>query len=285
MYRAVESVRRFLWLALLGLLWHHPVYAQSPAVNLSTDVGLDQRLGEQVPLDVTFRDEAGRTVTLGDYLGDRPVVLGLVYYRCPMLCNQVLNGMLKVLRVVKYDVGKEFDVVLVSIDPRETPDVAAAKKESYVRSYSRPGAEEGWHFLTGDEAAIQRVAQAVGYRYVYDPETDLYAHPAGIMVLTPEGKLGQYFYGIEYFQRDLTLALTESSDNRIGTLVDQIILYCFAYDPTSGKYGLLIMRVIRVLGVGTVLLLASYIVVMSLRDRRRAAARALGSTNLKGGKA
>jgi len=200
-------------------------------------------------------------------------VLALIYYRCPSLCNQILNGMLAAFRIVKHDLGKQYEVVCISIDPRETPDLAAQKKESYVKSYGRSGAADGWHFLTGAEEQINRVANAVGYHYKYIPETDIYAHAAGIVVCTPDGKLGQYFYGIEYSPRQLELALADSSNGKLGSLVDAITLWCTVYDPATGTYQFMILRVIQVFGVLTVIALATF-VLRGLRAERRAAAAA-----------
>ncbi|GIV02015.1 MAG: electron transporter SenC [Fimbriimonadales bacterium] len=252
---------RFLFVCSL-LLGAVAAFAQpKEQLNLLNDVRIDQRLGEPLPLEATFKDESGREVKLGEYFQkNRPVVLALIYYRCPSLCNQILNGMLAAFRIVKYDIGKDFDVVCISIDPRETPDLAAAKKKSYIESYHRPSAESGWHFLTGTEDQIKKVADAVGYHYKYVPESDIYAHAAGIVVCTPEGKLGQYFYGIEYSPRELELALTESSQGQIGNLVDAITLWCTVYDPATGSYQFLILRVIQVAGILTVLILGTFIV-------------------------
>jgi protein SCO1 len=231
-------------------------------------VGFDQRLDVQVPLDVPFRDEAGRTVRLGDYLGKRPVILTLNYYNCPMLCTIELNGLVRSLLTLSFDVGDQFDIVTLSINPRETSAMAAAKKASYLKRYGRASAERGWHFLTGDEQSIEQVARAVGFRYVYDRESDQYAHPAGFVILTPQGRISRYFYGIEYPPRDLRLGLIEASAQKIGTPVDQLLLLCFHYDPSTGKYNLVIMNVIRILSVATVLALGTFMFVMFRRDRR-----------------
>jgi len=232
-------------------------------------VGIDQHLNEQLPLNLRFRDEAGKDVTLGDYFHQRPVILALVYYRCPMLCGEVLNGLTSSLNILKFDLGRDFDVVTVSIDPRETPDVAAKIKEVYLRRYGRHSAtEQGWHFLTGTQDQIDQLAKAVGFRYVYDPRINQYAHASGIQVVTPEGKLSQYYFGIEYSPKDLRLGLIEASKNRIGTVVDKLILYCYHYDPTTGHYGAIAMRVLRIGGVVTVLLLGGFIITMARRDVR-----------------
>lgn len=242
------------------------------------EVGFEQKLETQLPLDLKFRDETGREVALREYFGKRPVVLALVYYECPMLCNMILNGVASSLRVVNLDAGTDFDVVAVSFDPRETPELAAAKKEQYVEEYGRPGTASGWHFLTGDEEAIRRLTQAVGFKYFWDQESQQFAHASGVMVATPQGKLSRYFYGIEYAPRDMRLGLVEASAGRIGSPVDAILLYCFHYDPVTGKYGLVIMNVMRLAGIATVVLLAGFIVVMLRRERKaRVRAEAIGS--------
>lgn len=212
-------------------------------------VGIDQKLNGQVPLDAVFKDEHGREVRFGDYFKGKPVVLAFVYYSCPMLCNQVLNGMLSSFRRVTLNVGEQFEVVTVSFDPRETPQLAAAKKQTYVKAYNRPSAEAGWHFLTGDEANIKRLTEAAGFRYTWDEATKQFAHASGIMVVTPEGKLARYFYGVEYSPRDVRLGLVEASQNQIGSVADTLMLYCFHYDPATGKYGAVVMNIVKVGGV------------------------------------
>ncbi|MFQ5650593.1 MAG: SCO family protein [bacterium] len=248
------------------------VSAQGLTSNTGPDVleqvGIDQKLDEQVPLHLMFRDESGQEVELAEYFGQRPVVLSLVYYECPMLCTMILNGLLKCINVLEFDVGEEFEIVTVSFDPKETPDMAAKKKESYLAQYGRKGAEAGWHFLTGDEASIKQLTDAVGFRYVYDAARDEYVHASGIMVLTPGGKLSRYAYGIEYSPRDLKLAVMEASDNKIGSLADQVLLFCYHYDPTTGKYGVAIMNIIRVVGLLTILALGTFVTVSLRRDRQ-----------------
>jgi protein SCO1/2 len=258
-------------LALLFITLAIPARAQNALPAPLRGIGLDQRLNEQVPLDLTFHDETGKAVQLREYFGEKPVVLALVYYECPMLCSLVLNGLLRSLRTLSFAVGEEFNVVTVSFNPWETPALAAAKKEMYLQSYARPGAEAGWHFLTGDEEAIQQLTRAVGFRYVYDPQSKQYAHASGIMVLTPEGKIARYFYGIEYAPRDLRLGLVEASASTIGSPVDQVLLLCYHYDPQTGKYGVVIMSVLRLAGVATVLSLGTFMLVMFRRDRRQKA--------------
>ena len=239
------------------------------AQGIVDGIGIEQRLNESVPLDLVFRDETGAQVRLGDYFGKKPVILSLVYLKCPMLCTLVLNGLVRSLRATSFDAGREFEVITVSFDPRETTERAATMKRVYMEEYRRPGAEQGWHFLTGDEASIARLTEAVGFRYKYDPESGQFAHASGIMVLTPKGRIAQYFYGLEYSARDLRLSLVESAENKIGSPVDQVLLYCFRYDPAKGKYGLVIMKALRVAGVGTVLGLATVILSLVYRQRRK----------------
>lgn len=233
------------------------------------DIGIDQRLDAAVPLDLPFRDEVGRAVRLSDYFGKRPVILALVYYNCPMLCTQVLNGIVSALRVMSLDAGRDFDVVAVSFDAREKPADAAAKKNAYLTRYQRPGSDAGWHFLTGDREPIATLARAVGFRFRYDAEHDQFAHASAIFVLTPGGRLSRYFYGIEYAPRDLRLALVESSAGRIGNPADQVLLYCFHYDPATGKYGAAVVHIVRLAGLATVLVLGVSILWMSRRRRSR----------------
>ncbi len=217
-------------------------HAQATLPPLLQNVGFDQRLNEQVPLDLAFRDEQGRDVELADYFHGKPVILVLAYYRCPMLCNLVLNGLTQTMRDISFDAGREFEVVTVSFDPRETPELAAAKKKTYVDRYGRSGAENGWHFLTGQQESIEPLAHAVGFRYKYDAFRDEFAHASGIVILTPGGKVSRYFYDIKYSPRDVRLGLVEASENKIGSPIDQVLLFCFHYDPAEGKYGAAIMR-------------------------------------------
>jgi protein SCO1/2 len=237
-----------------------------------TGVGIDQKLNEQLPLDLMFRNENGDEVKLGSYFGKKPVVLSLVYYQCPMLCNQVLNGMVTAFKVMAFRPGEEFDVVTVSFDPRETPALAAAKKKTYVDylpEAKRAGAASGWHFLTGDEASIKRITDAVGFRYHWDESTDQFAHASGIFVATPQGKLARYFYGIEYAPRDLRLGLIEAAANKIGSPVDQLLLYCFHYDPATGKYGAAVMNLMRIGGVVTVIAIVGLLLALRRRGSKQ----------------
>ncbi len=238
------------------------------------EVAFDQRVNEQVPLDLEFRDERGRPVRLGQYFGQRPVILVPVYYRCQNLCPLVLDGLLRALRAVAFTAGDQFDVVAVSIDPRDSPGLAAAKQADVVQRYGRPGAALGWHFLSGSEAAIRELTRALGFRYAYDAATDQYAHAAGIVLLTPRGRIFRTLYGIEYSPRDLRLSLVEASGNALGTPVDQVLLFCYHYDPATGKYTLIVMHIIRLSGGITVLALGTFLVMMWRRDRRRALAAA-----------
>ncbi len=231
----------------------------SPPANVRPpglkNVGIEQHLDEQIPPDLNFRDETGKPVRLGDYFGKKPVILNLVYYQCPMLCGEVLSGLESALRVLKFDVGKEFDVLTVSFDPRETPDMATKKKAEFLKRYGRPGADAGWHFLTGPQESIDVLTKAAGFQYQYDPKTGRFAHATAIAILTPEGKIAQYYYGVEYAPKDLRLGLIQASENKIGTLADQVLLYCYHYDPTTGKYGAIIARVLQLSGLATVLAL------------------------------
>ena len=235
------------------------------------DVALEQKLDHQLPLDLVFRDESGQEVKLGQYFGQKPIVLALVYYDCPMLCNQVLNGMVTSFRVLPFQMGKEFDVVTVSFDPRETSELATAKKKVYVNylpEKMRPAAASGWHFLTGDAENIAKLTDAVGFRYHYDEETKQFAHASGIMLATSQGKLARYFYGVEYPPRDLRLGLIETSANKIGSPVDQLLLYCYHYDPSTGRYGAAVMRIMRIAGVITVLTIVAMLFALKGRSAR-----------------
>ena len=267
--RAGSGGIRLLACCILCLLCAFPASGQQRVQTVLSEVGIDQRLGDAIRLDLAFRNEAGEAVRLGDYLGEKPAILSLVYYECPMLCTQILNGLLASLRVLSFDVGSEFEVITVSFDPEETADLAREKKESYVGRYGRKGAASGWHFLTGDSASIEALTRAVGFRYVYDPGSELFSHASGVMVLTPEGRLSRYFYGIEYAPRDLRLGLIEASANEIGSAVDEVLLYCFRYDPSSGKYSLVIMNVVRLAGIATVGLLGGFVFIMLRRERRQ----------------
>jgi len=246
------------------------------------NVGIDQKLNQQLPLDLTFRDENGQMVKLGQYFVKRPVILSLVYYNCPMLCTQVLNGMVGAFKTLTFLPGEQYEIVTVSFDSRETPALAASKKTMYVNylpEAKRAAATSGWHFLTGDEANIKALTEAVGFRYQFDKATDQFAHASGIMVLTPEGKLAQYYYGIEYSPKDLRLGLVEASANRIGTPVDQLLLYCYHYDPAAGKYGAIVMNMVRLGGVLTVIAIIGLLVMLSAVSKIKTRFRTGGAVN------
>jgi protein SCO1 len=267
-----ETKRGKDFLALLfalSFLWAPPLRAHDGRPAALQSVDLEQKLGDQVPLDAEFRDEAGRTVRLKEYFGRRPVILSLVYYSCQDLCPLTLDGLVRSLRPLSFSIGNEFDVLTVSFDARDTPALAAAKKSDALEQYARPGAGEGWHFLTGHETAIQRLTEAVGFRYNYESDKDRFGHATGIILLTPTGKVARYFYGIEFSPRDLRLGLIEASANKIGSPIDQLLLFCYHYDPTTGKYSLLITNMIRLGAVATVIALAAFIVLMLRRDRNR----------------
>ena len=228
-----------------------------------SDIGFDQRLDEQVPLDLAFRDETGKTVMLGDYFNRKPVILALVYYQCPMLCNQGLNGLAGGLKALPFVAGKEFEVVVVSFNPRETSELAAAKKESYRRANAA-----GWHFLTGDPKPIDALTRSVGFRYAYDPMLNQYAHASGVVILTPKGRVARYFYGIEYAPRDLRFGLIEAAEERIGTPVDQVLLLCYQYDPKTGKYGAAVMKSLRIGGVVTVIGVVALLLALNRKTKK-----------------
>lgn len=256
-----------------------PLYGARPETgNTSTglpaplrDVKIEQKLNQQLPLDLTFRDEGGREVKLGDFFGHKPVVLAFVYYDCPMLCTQVLNGMVTSFRVLPFEMSKDYDVVTISFDPRETPELAQKKKAVYVNylpEKMRAGATNGWHFLTGDEANIQKITEAAGFHYRYDEKTKQFAHASGIMVTTPGGRLSRYYYGVDYPARDLRLGLIESAENKIGSPVDQLLLYCYHYDPATGKYGAAIMNIMRLAGGLTIIGIAALLIFLKPRKNR-----------------
>lgn len=261
--------------------YNSPLYSSKPYdPNRVTDsglpkaldeVGIQQKLNEQVPLDIEFKNEDGQTVKLGEYFGKKPVVLALVYYECPMLCSEVLNGLTGSLKALSMDVGKEFDVISISFDARENdkPELAKSKKESYLKRYGRQGTENGWHFLTGSQDSIDKITQAIGFGYKWDQQTKQFAHAGAIMVLTPDGKVSKYLYGIDYAPKDLKLALMESSENKIGSPVDQLLLYCFHYNPATGKYGLAILNVIRLTGILTLFGMGAMFFVFWRRNKNK----------------
>ncbi len=240
------------------------------------NVGIEQHLNSQVPSDLAFRDETGKNIKLGDYFGRKPLILNLVYYNCTMLCGEELAGLASAMRLIKFDVGNEFDVITVSFDPRETPEMAAAKKIEYVKRYGRADAAAGWHFLTGPPDSINALTKAVGFQYQYDEKTNQYAHATAIMVLTPQGRISRYFYGVDFPPKDLRMGLVEASQNKIGNAVDAVLLYCYHYDPQTGKYGAMVGNILRLAGGATILLIGGLILILWRLDRsatRKAAAR------------
>jgi protein SCO1 len=236
-----------------------PANKMSPQLQ---DVGIDQKLDSQVPLDLTFRDETGQNVALKSYFGKRPVILSLVYFNCPMLCPEVVAGMTRTLNLVKLDLGKDYDVLTISFDPKDTPLLAAEKKRAWLQGLTKPGAQSSWHFLTGDQDAITTLTGAVGFRYRWDSDSQQFAHATAIMVLTPEGKTSKYFYGADYSPTDLRLGLIQASHNKIGSPVDQILLFCCKYNAVTGKYDLIVSRVLSLSGLVTILVLGSFLFVM-----------------------
>jgi protein SCO1 len=244
-----------------------PAEAPLPAPPLK-DIGFDQKIGDAVPLDLAFRDEAGKTVHLRDYLGKRPVVLSLVYFDCPMLCGMTTDGLVRSLRALRMSAGTEFDVLSVSFDPRETPEMASAKKGPVMRQYGRKGGADGWHFLTGDKQSIDALTKAVGFRYVWDPEQKQFAHATGVLVLTPQGRIARYFFGIEYPAKDLRLGLVEASEEKLGNAVDQLLLLCYHYDPKTGRYTAAVRNLVRGGAVITIAAVLGLVVGLLRRERR-----------------
>ncbi|HUM05867.1 MAG TPA: SCO family protein [Terriglobales bacterium] len=243
----------------------------SPPANMRPPglefVGIEQHLNAEVPGDLEFRDDLGNTVKLGDYFGKgRPVILNLGYYQCPMLCGELLQGLSGSLRVLKFDVGKDFDVVTLSFDPRETTEMAAEKKRDIMKRYGRPGAEKGWHFLTGSAESINAVTKAVGFQYQWDNKTQQYAHATAIVVLTPDRHVAEYLYGVEFSPKDLRLGLVQASQGKIGNIGDQVLLYCYHYDPRIGKYGAAINNILRLAALATMLILGTFVFIMFRAD-------------------
>lgn len=275
--RAVLAVGLLLLAAYCTPLNVRAQYAQPPVGPMPTGnstevlkkVDIEQRLGNQIPLDLKFRDESGREVRLAEYFAKgKPVALTLVYYECPMLCNQVLNGAVGAFQALTFTAGKEFEVVTVSFDPREGPELAAKKKETYLHRYKREGAEQGWHFLTGDKASIDALAESVGFHYAWDEQSQQFAHASAVMVATPQGKLSHYFYGIDYAPKDLRLAFVEASEGKIGSPVDSLLLFCYHYDPASGRFAP-VMGVLRAAGVLTVFGVVGLILFLRRKSKRR----------------
>lgn len=268
-----------LWTALALVLlassgWAQGMYSgaggiMAPSANVKPpalkNVGIEQKLNQPLPLNLAFRDETGKAVKLGDYFGKKPIILSLVYYRCPMLCSELLSGLEGSLKAMSFDVGKDFDVLTVSFDPKDTPADATEKKAGVLKHYQRAGAAAGWHFLTGSQDSITALTNAVGFSYDYDPRSGQFAHSTAIMVITPEGKIAQYYYGVEFPPRDLRLGLVQASQNKIGTLADQVLLYCYHYDPQSGKYGAIISHIIQLGGGVTLLSLGTVLIILFRR--------------------
>jgi protein SCO1/2 len=258
-----------LLLAMVGFAASSASAQQLTTPAILNKVGIVQNLNAQIPPDLVFRDEAGKSVRIGDFLGRKPILFSLVYFDCPALCTEVLNGELRTMKAISLDLGKDFEAITVSFEPKDTAALAKAKRDVYIGQYDRPGAAENWHFLTGEQPAIDALTKAVGFQYAYDSSIQQYAHAATILVLTPEGRIDRYFYGVVYPARDVRLGLVEASEGKIGTLTDHALLYCYQYDPITGKYGFLVMNVLRAAGGLTVLVLAIFMIVMFLRERKR----------------
>jgi len=253
-------------LLILILAFASFAFADNKLPSSLQGVDVEQRLNSQIPLDLHFKNETGKDVTLGDLFQGKPVILTLVYFECPMLCTQVLNGLITTLRPISLTPGEDFNIITVSFNPRETPALAAAKKDSYLKDYARSNAAKGWFFLTGTQESITRLTQAVGFQYRYDPGIKQYAHGTAIMILTPEGKIARYFYGIEYPSRDVRLSLIEASQNQIGTIADKVLLYCFHYDPSQGRYSATVINIIRAGGILTVISLCGFFFILRRKE-------------------
>jgi len=263
----IRIVRLSFFLALMALTAGSLDAQQANMPPILREVRVDQRLNQQVPPGIVFREEDGKDVRFGDFFGKRPIVLSLVYFDCPALCTEVLNGELRSMKVISFSVGKDFDVITVSFEPKDTPAMAKAKRDVYAGQYGRPGAREGWHFLTGQPQSINALTQAVGFHYAYDPAIRQYAHAAAIMILTPDGHISRYFYGVQYAAQDLRLGLVEASQGKIGAITDHALLFCYQYDPTTGKYGMIVTRMVRTGAALTVLLLGLFMFFMFRRER------------------
>ena len=257
-------------LALLSGTFVFTTEAQSLTESQLSDIRFDQKLGSQVSLDLHFRDETGKPVTLSDYFGRKPVVLVLGYYQCPMLCTLTFNGMVEAMNDMRWSIGDEFNVVNVSINPKETSELAAAKRRNYLKQYGRPSATEGWHFLTGDEPQIKALADEVGFHYAYDSSVQQFAHPSGLVILTPDGKVSKYLFGMKFAPPELYAALQAASRRNVGSPIHRLVLLCFHYNPIKGKYGALIMVIIRIMGVATLAGMVWLFGAMILRERKRA---------------
>ena len=278
LYKSVRSIKKAVNSLATICLVVGSLFVQSdaqPAMMkppVLKDVGIDQLLNNQVPLDLEFKDETGRTVKLGEYFKGKPVVLSLVYYDCPQLCNLVLNGLMNVLKTLPMQPGKDFEAVTVSFDPKEKPELASQKRDTYLQKLANPDANNGWHFLTGEEEAIKLLTRSVGFRFVWDPFSKQYAHSSALIVITPEGKVSRYFYGFEFPPRDVRFGLLDASGGKIGSLADQIILYCYQYDPTRGTYNLVLMRLMRIFGGVTIVTLIALILFLRHKTKKKEAA-------------
>lgn len=259
-----------LVLLLLGVT---PVFADDgprPEELLAT-AKFDQQLDQTIPLDLQFRDETGKDVTLSSYFNGKPIILAMVYYNCPNICNIAVEDLIQKMNDVSYSMGKDFDVVTVSIDPGETPEMAAVKKAEYAKHYNRAGSVDGWHALTGDDAMIKRLARSVGFNYAWDPEMQQYAHPSGVIAISPQGKIAQYLYALVYSATDLRLSIVEASENRIGTLVDKILLRCYHFDPLTGQYTATVMTIVRIMGGILIAGLGGFLFWAMYQERRKSA--------------
>jgi protein SCO1 len=259
-------------LALTGVAASSTSAQQATTPAILSKVGITQNLGAQIPPDLVFRDETGKSVRIGEFFGKKPIVLSLVYFDCPALCTEVLNGELRTMKAISLDLGKDFEAVTVSFEPKDTPALAKAKRDVYAGQYGRPESADHWHFLTGEQQSIDALTNAAGFHYDYDPSIRQYAHAAAILVLTPDGRIDRYFYGVIYPARDVRLGLVEASEGKIGTLTDHALLYCYQYDPMTGKYGVVVMNVLRAAGGLTVLILGIFMTLMFLRERKRPSA-------------
>ena len=258
-----------LLVLLWGLFFEPGAQAQAPTPDPRIGAGFDQKLNDTIPLDLNFKDETGKGVKLSDYFGDKPVVLQLAYYSCPMLCSVVSTALAKIVPQVGLDVGKDYEIITVSIDPRDNPKIASEKKDAVLKDYGIDSESNHWHFLTGEQAEITELASAVGFRYYYNAQQDQYVHPAGLMVLTPTGRISRYIYGIEFPPKDLRLGLVEASSNKVGTPVDQFLLLCYGYNPVTGRYSLLITKVIKYSAIGFVSIMGLALFALVRKDHSR----------------
>jgi protein SCO1 len=263
-----KGILLVVMLGLACLLPQSDARAQQTVGGVVSQVGFDQKLGIQLPLDLRFHDDTGRDLRLGELFGRRPVILAPVYFRCPLLCNQLLNGLTRSLKPVSLAAGQDFDVIAFSINPAETPDLAGPKKRAYLEQYDRPGSANGWHFLVGDQPAISALTEAIGFRYTFNPQTELYAHAAGVVIVTPEGRIARYFYGIDFPPKELESELTRARAGQIGNPIGRLLLLCYDYDAATGKYTLSIMRLLRVAGTATAVALGAFVCLMFRREAK-----------------